>query len=145
MKRALALTLLIAVSALVLAACGVVRSSQISQMDARTIQTASDKELCNPYANGQVVSVERQRRGLGDCSAAGVACIQNGYAAGTPGYLNCRQVAIQQEAVDAQRWNNVTQAGIAMMQANQPPPPPPPPYQSADHVCIAANNTYYRC
>ncbi len=128
---------------LLVAGCGLVRSSQVSQMDTSAIQAASDKDLCNPYANGQVVAAERQRRGLGDCSPAGVACIQNGFAPGTPGYLNCRQLAIQQEAVDAQRWNNVTQAGIAIMQANQPPPPAPP--QMDDHVCVAQNGTWYRC
>jgi hypothetical protein len=112
-------------------------------MDRQTIQTASDTEVCNPYASGNIVAAERQRRGLGDCSAAHLSCIQNGFTPGTSAYLDCRQLAIQQEAVTAQRWNNVTQAGIAMMQANQPQPPAPPQYN--DHVCVAANNTVYRC
>jgi hypothetical protein len=49
----------------------------------------------------------------------------------------------RQAADEAQRqaWLGVAQVGAQMMQP--PPAPSPPPAQ--DHVCIAANNTCYRC
>jgi hypothetical protein len=49
----------------------------------------------------------------------------------------------RQAADEAQRqaWLGVAQVGAQVMLP--PPAPLPPPAQ--DHVCIAANNTYYRC
>ena len=72
-------------------------------------------------------------------------CRRYGALPGTGAYVACRMnIANNRQAADeAQRqaWLGVAQAGVQVM---QPPPDPSPPPQQ-DHVCIAANNTYYRC
>jgi len=69
-------------------------------------------------------------------------CRSLGTAPGSTAYVYCRQatVANRQAADDAQRqaWAGVAQTGFQMM-ATQPAPPQP------DHVCVAQNNTLYRC
>jgi|SRR5665213_553035 len=73
-------------------------------------------------------------------------CRSLGTAPGSTAYVYCREATAsnRQAADEAQRqaWAGVAQAGFQMM-ATPPPAPQPPP--SNDHVCIAANNTYYRC
>jgi hypothetical protein len=65
---------------------------------------------------------------------------------GSTAYVYCREATAnnRQAADEAQRqaWLGVAQSGFQMM-ATPPPAPQPPP--SDDHVCIAPNNTYYRC
>jgi hypothetical protein len=72
-------------------------------------------------------------------------CRQYGARPGSDGYVACRMnLANNRQAADAARqqaWADVTQSGLAMA-ARPPAPQPAPP---ADHVCIAPNNTYYRC
>jgi hypothetical protein len=84
-----------------------------------------------------------QQQAINDADDA--RCRQYGAKPGSDAYIACRMnAANSQEAADeAQReaWLGVAQTGAAMM-ATQPPVPLPP---SQDHVCIAANNTFYRC
>jgi hypothetical protein len=78
-------------------------------------------------------------------------CAKSGAPAGSPYYQQCRanmaQSRIDPTADEAQRqaWLGVAQAGAIMMAQPPPPPPQPPSLAPADHVCIAANNTLYRC
>lgn len=71
-------------------------------------------------------------------------CRSHGIVPGYPQYLQCRQMLVgNRQAEEAARQ----QASIAMMGAglemmSRPVPPPPP---TDDHVCIAQNNTLYRC
>jgi hypothetical protein len=97
-----------------LSACGVIRGSQVSQMDAAQIAQVSDRDLCRTYSSGEVVMAERQRRGLADCSVAHLKCRQMGYAPGTEIYLKCRAMVANQEAIED---TNRTAASIGMMQA----------------------------
>jgi hypothetical protein len=73
-------------------------------------------------------------------------CQSYGSKPGSDAYVACRMnLSNNREAADeAQRqaWLGVAQAGANMMAQ---PPPPPPSLAPADHVCIAANNTLYRC
>jgi len=129
--------------ALPLAAYGLVRSSQISQMSPDQLSTVSDTALCNIYVQATpAVRDERQRRKLGDCSVAHRQCVETGFEPGTAGYLQCRQLAANTEAAQRAAYVGMIQAGATMM-AQQPSPPQPP--TSDDHVCIAPNNVLYRC
>src|SRR4051812_18308859 len=83
---------ILCLASVMLAACGLARSSAVSRMDAVEIQNASDTDICNPLADSVTVTNERQRRGLGDCSDAHKRCAQLGYVPGTELYLKCRAV-----------------------------------------------------
>jgi hypothetical protein len=65
---------------------------------------------------------------------------------GGQNYDACMMARRQQRAAadEAQRqaWLGLAQTGAQMM-ATPPPTPRPPPAE--DHVCIAPNNTLYRC
>jgi hypothetical protein len=52
-------------------------------------------------ARGNIVEMERVRRGLGDCSEAHRDCVKNGYQPETPLYLQCRAAAAQALAASA--------------------------------------------
>jgi hypothetical protein len=106
------LLLIIALSSL--CGCGAIRSGEVSRMDAAQIAQVNDRELCNRYADGQVVMTERARRGLADCTPAHLQCRQMGYAPGTELYLNCRTMVANQEAIED---TNRTAASIGMMNA----------------------------
>lgn len=67
----------------------------VSKMSPAEIQGVSDQQVCAPFAHGPVVMYERARRGLGDCLPPTIACVENGYPIGTPGFLACRE---QQES-----------------------------------------------
>ena len=97
------LKIIIAVSActLVLTNCSVMRSQDISQMSPEEIRLASDEDVCRPLARGNIVEMERVRRGLGDCSEAHRDCVKNGYQPETPLYLQCRAAAAQALAASA--------------------------------------------
>jgi hypothetical protein len=99
------LKIIIAVSAcaFALASCGVMRSQDISQMSPEQIGLASDEDVCRPLARGNIVEMERIRRGLGDCSEAHRECLKTGYQPGTPLYLQCRADAAQAQAASAPR------------------------------------------
>jgi len=105
------LKIIIAVSAcaFALVSCGVMRSQEVSQMSPEQIGLASDDDVCRPLARGNIVEMERIRRGLGDCSEAHRDCVKTGYQPGTPLYLECRAIAAQAKAASAPR----------------PPEPPP--------------------
>ena len=94
---------IIAVSAcaFAFASCGVMRSQEVSQMSPEQIGLASDEDVCRPLARGNIVEMERTRRGLGDCSEAHRDCVNNGYQPGTPLYLQCRAVAAEAQAASA--------------------------------------------
>ena len=72
-------------------------------------------------------------------------CRQYGAKPGSDAYVACRMNLNnnRQAADEAQReaWLGVAQAGSKMMTASPSAPQPP----SEDHVCIAPNNTLYRC
>ena len=90
------LKIIIGVSACTLALtnCSVMRSQDISQMSPEEIGLASDEDVCRPLARGNIVEMERVRRGLGD-SKAHRDCVKNGYQPETPLYLQCRAAAAQ--------------------------------------------------
>jgi hypothetical protein len=74
-------------------------------------------------------------------------CQSYGPKPGSDAYVACRMnLSNNREAADeAQRqaWLGVAQAGANMMA--QRPAPAPPPTSADDHVCVAQNNTLYRC
>ena len=78
-----------------------------------------------------------QQQAINDADDA--RCRQYGAKPGTDAYIACRvDVAKTREAADeAQReaWLGVAPTA----------PPAPKPSLPQDHVCIAANNTLYRC
>jgi hypothetical protein len=93
---------------------------------------------------------------LGGCGAMyaqqdDAFCAKSGAPAGTPYYQQCRanmaQSRIDPAADDRNRAIGLAliQGGTALMAQPPPPPPPPPSLDPADHVCIAPNNTLYRC
>lgn len=98
------LKIIIGVSACMLALtnCSVMRSQDISQMSPEEIGLASDEDVCRPLARGNIVEMERVRRGLGDCSQAHRDCVKNGHQPGTPLYLQCRDAAARELAASAQ-------------------------------------------
>jgi hypothetical protein len=142
MLRTSVSAMLLAALASFTSACGLVRSAQISKMDPVEIQSVSNQQLCSPYNGGPVVAAERQRRGLGDCSPASQHCVEMGYPPGTSLYLQCQALKAQQDEAERQAWLGVAQVGAQMMAA---PPPAPQLPAADDHVCIAPNNTLYRC
>ncbi|MFO1097124.1 MAG: hypothetical protein U1E81_02330 [Xanthobacteraceae bacterium] len=97
------LKIIIGVSACTLALtnCSVMRSQDISQMSPEEIRLASDEDVCRPLARGNIVEMERVRRGLGDCSKAHRDCVKNGYQPETPLYLQCRAAAAEALAASA--------------------------------------------
>jgi hypothetical protein len=131
---------------LLVASCGLARSNQISKMDGFAIRDVADGELCNPYVKGRIAAEERQRRELGDCTPAHINCVKNGFTPGTSGYLSCRQLALQHNALEQQKWQAMTQAGIEMMKASQQRPIDPPAMQPGNNAVCADNlGRLYRC
>lgn len=65
---------------------------------------------------------ERARRDLGDCTPAHTACRAQGFRIGTPGYLGCREVIAQQDAINQQAWLGVAAQGLKMTQPRQNAP-----------------------
>ncbi len=96
------LKIIIGLSACTLALtnCSVMRSQDISQMSPEEIRLASDEDVCRPLARGNIVEMERVRRGLGD-SKAHRDCVKNGYQPETPLYLQCRAAAAEALAASA--------------------------------------------
>jgi hypothetical protein len=73
-------------------------------------------------------------------------CRSLGAEPGSTAYVYCREATSQnrQAREDANRAASLQmmQNGLEMLSQS---PPPPQPAAPADHVCIAANNTLYRC
>jgi hypothetical protein len=73
-------------------------------------------------------------------------CRSLGAEPGSTAYVYCREATAQnrQAHEDANRAASLQmmQNGLEMLSQSPPPPQPAP---AADHVCIAANNTLYRC
>lgn len=80
-------------------------------MNTDQLASANDKALCNRRATGPAIDVERQRRGLADCGAGAIECRQAGYLPGSPQYLPCRQIYIQQEQANRDRRARVIAGG----------------------------------
>lgn len=119
-----ALPVFFAILSLSVPGCGIVAANKISQMDASQIATLSDDKVCHPLATGNVVNIERQKRGLGDCDPAHLECKKMGYAPGSAEYLQCRQMFMQQAiASDAAYRQAVGNAASAIKNAYPPPPP----------------------
>lgn len=107
----------------VLVACGLVASSNISQMTAPELKAVSDERLCNRYvSHTPAVMAERAARDLGDCNPDHVECKGMGYQKGSELYLQCRQMLAQREAAQQAAYGRMTQQGAAILA--QPPPQP---------------------
>lgn len=119
-----ALPVFLAILSLSASGCGIIAANKISQMDASQIATLSDDQVCHPLATGNVVNIERQKRGLGDCDPAHLECKKLGYRAGTSEYIQCRQMFMQQAiAANAASQKAIADAGEAWQKAyNQPKP-----------------------
>jgi hypothetical protein len=109
--------------ALAVAGCGLVRAGQTSRMDATEIMQVSDHDLCNPNAAGSIVTAERARRGLGDCSPFHAQCIAMGFQLGTQEYLQCRALLAQDDAARAAAANLQTLEILQMLNQQQPQQP----------------------
>ena len=87
-----------------------------------------------------------QQQAISDADDA--HCRSLGTTPGSAAYVYCREAAAgnRQAGDEAQRraWLGVAQVGSQMM-ATPPPPPQPPSLDPANHVCVAPNNTLYRC
>ena len=78
---------------------------------------------------------EAAARGLADCSAAHQQCQSMGFSLGTSGYLQCRMMVAQQDAIEAQAAAAQQEAAAAqsavLLQYSaallSPRPPPPMP------------------
>jgi hypothetical protein len=81
-----------ALACLFLAGCASHLDAELS--DPEQLQRLSTTGLCKPYLRSESVALERQRRGLGDCSSADQACVKAGYHAESPGYALCRAEAL---------------------------------------------------
>lgn len=95
------------------AAIAISGCSGVSKMDAAQIASATDAQVCDPFAKGSIVERERETRGLGDCAPVTLQCKQMGYGPGTQQYLQCRQTITQEAmASDAarQQWAQNFQA-----------------------------------
>jgi hypothetical protein len=107
-------TLSIIFLALLLTACGLVRSNQIASMDAEQLLSVNDDDLClSGTSSNRAVIAERQRRGLGDCSKAHRECRAMGFTRGTELYLQCRTLQAQLEAQEKADRDAVADALIA--------------------------------
>ena len=86
-----------------LSSCGAITSAHISNAtSAEELASYSNKQLCNPFVEvTPIVSTERQRRNLGDCTSAHQACIAQGFEVGSDKYLSCREYMAQQDAANA--------------------------------------------
>lgn len=101
---------------------------------------------CADYRARMQARAAAQQEAIADADDA--HCRSLGAVPGTKPYDRCRYTTEKSrlEADEAQRaaWLGVAQVGAQMM-ATPPPAPQPPPSNNDDHVCIAANNTLYRC
>lgn len=104
--------LLIAACLAALAGCaGRQQAAALAEMDASSLATVPDKDLCNRRASGQAIAAERQKRGLADCGAGAVECKLAGYLPGSPQYLPCRNMYIQQDQASRDRRARIMDSG----------------------------------
>jgi hypothetical protein len=94
-----AMRLSIVLVACVLSACTPSRQQavELSGMNVDQLAAANDKAICNRRASGPAIDAERMKRGLADCGPGAMECRQAGYMPGSPQYLPCRQIYMQQD------------------------------------------------
>ena len=86
----------VALASLLLVGCASANNVGTSGYAPEQLSTLSTNALCKPYFQGQNVVVERQRRGLGDCSPDDQACASATTPAGSRNYARCRADAMLQ-------------------------------------------------
>jgi hypothetical protein len=98
---------------------------------------------CAQYQARLQAQQAAQRQALDDADDA--QCRQYGATPGSDAYVGCRMNIAnnRQVADDAFRQQSLQNFANAAAQIGARPPTPQP--ATDDHVCIAANNTYYRC
>ncbi len=109
---------------LALSGCGLARSNAISDAKSQLeLGEYSDSQLCNIHVEETpFVRAERNRRNLGDCSAAHKQCRDSGYVSGTELYLACRQMIAQENEKSRQASRKLIDIGLQMQRLNDPQP-----------------------